>query len=168
MIFHFVIRLKISNSVQGTVIAVIDFLATLLEKKSFREVIQIGIPPLVPAIMIFLQPSASQINAWEEDPDRFVEGTSSKNFVMRPSWSEIGSLEISVKNRNFRSKSKFSFKIQILVKSRNFHPKSKFPSKIEISIQNRTFGKTSKFWSKIEIFVENQIFRAKFTEVTFF
>ena len=50
-----------------------DFLATILEKKAFREVVNVGVPPLIPAVMIFLQPSASQIESWEEDPDRFVE-----------------------------------------------------------------------------------------------
>ena len=67
--------------IQGTVIAVIDFLATLLEKKSFAGVLKVGIPPLIPAIMIFLQASASQISSWEEDPDRFVEEEDDEAFI---------------------------------------------------------------------------------------
>ena len=67
--------------IQGAVIAVMDFLATLLEKKSFRDVIKVGIPPLIPSIMIFLQPSASQIESWIEDPDRFVEEEDDEAFI---------------------------------------------------------------------------------------
>ena len=62
-----------TGGIQGTVIAVLDFLATILEKKAFRPVVEVGVPPLIPAIMVFLQPSASQIESWTEDPDRFVE-----------------------------------------------------------------------------------------------
>ena len=62
-----------TGGIQGTVIAVLDFLATILEKKAFRPVVEVGVPPLIPAIMVFLQPSASQIDSWTEDPDRFVE-----------------------------------------------------------------------------------------------
>ena len=59
--------------IQGTVMAAMEFLCTIIEKKAFTKVVQIGIPPLIPSLMIFLQASAGQINAWEDDPDRFVE-----------------------------------------------------------------------------------------------
>ena len=63
-----------TGGVEGTITALLDFVTQLFEHKAFKKMVQQGLPPLLNSIMTFLQPSASQVETWRDDPDKFVEG----------------------------------------------------------------------------------------------
>ena len=63
-----------TGGVEGTITALLDFVTGLFEHKAFKKLVEQGLPPLLNSIMTFLQPSASQVETWRDDPDKFVEG----------------------------------------------------------------------------------------------
>ena len=87
-----------TGGVEGTITALLDFVTQLFEHKAFKKMVQQGLPPLLNSIMTFLQPSASQVETWRDDPDKFVEGEYKKNILQ-----EMIRLDRSVTNITFCS-----------------------------------------------------------------
>lgn len=70
-----------TGGVEGTITALLDFVTQLFEHKAFKKMVQQGLPPLLNSIMTFLQPSASQVETWRDDPDKFVEDEDDDGFT---------------------------------------------------------------------------------------
>ena len=59
-----------TGGIEGTITSLLDFITQIFEIKAFKKLVENGLPPLIPSIMTFLQPSASQIEQWNDDPGK--------------------------------------------------------------------------------------------------
>jgi len=70
-----------TGGIEGVITSLLDFVTQIFEIKSFKKLVESGLPPLIPSVMTFLQPSASQIEQWNDDPDKFVEDEDDDGFT---------------------------------------------------------------------------------------